>query len=79
MSAEDSKVLLHLIDEGPGFDYHGTLPADPWCESGRGLFLIGQLGRGITVSRLPGYGSYVRVQMPVSARGENDGPSQLAS
>jgi serine phosphatase RsbU (regulator of sigma subunit)/anti-sigma regulatory factor (Ser/Thr protein kinase) len=81
LSAEGADVVLHIIDEGPGFDYHPALPLDPWAESGRGLFLISRLGRAIDVSRLPGYGSYVRVQLPVHARRECDGDdrAQLAS
>jgi len=80
LSADGPDVVLHLIDEGPGFDFHPALPLDPWAESGRGLFLISRLGKAITVSRLPGYGSYVRVQLPIVAqRRHQDGAAELAS
>jgi len=29
LSAEGADVVLHIIDEGPGFDYHPALPLDP--------------------------------------------------
>jgi serine phosphatase RsbU (regulator of sigma subunit)/anti-sigma regulatory factor (Ser/Thr protein kinase) len=81
LSAEGADVVLHIIDEGPGFDYHPALPLDPWAESGRGLFLISCLGKAVTVSRLPGYGSYVRVQLPVRSHREfaTDHGTELAS
>jgi anti-sigma regulatory factor (Ser/Thr protein kinase) len=65
---EDGSVFLHMIDEGPGFEYRPSLPADLWAESGRGLFLISALCEGMSVSRLPGYGSYIRVQLPLRVR-----------
>ncbi|MFN2460538.1 MAG: SpoIIE family protein phosphatase [Candidatus Velthaea sp.] len=65
LSVEQSGVFVHVIDEGPGFDLELALPEDVWSESGRGLFLISALARGISASRLPGYGSYVCVRLPV--------------
>jgi serine phosphatase RsbU (regulator of sigma subunit)/anti-sigma regulatory factor (Ser/Thr protein kinase) len=67
-AVEAGEVVLHMIDEGPGFDRVPSLPSDLWAESGRGLFLISELSNGVTVSRLPGYGSYVRVRLPLSVR-----------
>jgi len=65
---DDGELVLHLIDEGPGFEPRPALPRDLWAESGRGLYLIAELSRGIEVSRLPGYGSYIRVRLPVVPR-----------
>ncbi len=59
------RIRLHVIDEGPGFDYDPKLPIDIWAESGRGLFLISQLADGVTVRRLPGCGSHISVDLPV--------------
>lgn len=72
-SVEDV-VVLHVIDEGPGFEYRPSLPEDVWSECGRGLFLISQLGSNLEVSRLPGYGSYVKVTLPISSRRKAPAP-----
>jgi serine phosphatase RsbU (regulator of sigma subunit)/anti-sigma regulatory factor (Ser/Thr protein kinase) len=69
-SVEDGEVVLHMIDEGPGFDHVPSLPSDLWAESGRGLFLISELSNDIRASRLPGYGSHVRVTLPLRVRRE---------
>ncbi len=52
--------VLHVLDEGPGFQYVGSLPKDLLSESGRGLFLVGALSDGILVLRRPGIGSHAR-------------------
>ncbi|HEY1978171.1 MAG TPA: SpoIIE family protein phosphatase [Candidatus Baltobacteraceae bacterium] len=59
------EVLLHIIDKGPGFTFEPSLPRDIWSESGRGLFLVSQLARGVEVERLPGAGSHVCAVLPV--------------
>lgn len=61
VSSEGSGLELHIIDEGPGFSDDPALPDDVWSESGRGLFLIKELAETLSIERLPGYGSYVRV------------------
>ena len=50
LSTSGNDVVLHVIDDGPGFDYHPSLPQDIWSESGRGLFLISQLGYHVEVA-----------------------------
>jgi len=64
VSREGSNLELHIIDDGPGFNTDPALPDDIWAESGRGLFLIKELAEKLTIERLPGYGSYVRVGLP---------------
>ena len=63
-----SDLVLHFIDEGPGFDYDPKLPVDIWAESGRGLFLISRLAADVTVTRLPIAGSHVAVTLPVEIK-----------
>ena len=58
-------LVLHVIDEGAGFDFEPSLPFNLWAESGRGLYLIHKLARAVTVERLPGRGSHVAVTLPV--------------
>lgn len=64
LSTSPEGVWLHLIDEGPGFDFCSTLPEDLWAEGGRGLFLISALARSVEAEALPGRGSYIRVLLP---------------
>lgn len=63
LSGDD--VILHVIDNGPGFDYHPSLPQNIWAESGRGLFLVSQLATRVEVERLPGLGSHIAATLPV--------------
>ncbi len=70
IAAEADGVWLHLIDEGPGFEFRPSLPADVWSESGRGLFLVAALARSIEVESLPGRGAYLRVRLPIDVQPE---------
>lgn len=67
LEMRDGSPVLHAIDNGPGFEYEPALPANLWAESGRGLYLISQLARGVEVERLPGLGSHVTVALPVAS------------
>jgi anti-sigma regulatory factor (Ser/Thr protein kinase) len=66
VSINEAGVWLHLIDEGPGFEFRSDLPEDLWAESGRGLFLIAALARSVSSEPLPGRGNYIRVCLPLS-------------
>ncbi len=68
ISVTDRTVCLHVIDEGPGFDRRPVLPSDIWSESGRGLFLISALAESLTIEPLPGFGSYVKVELQIRRR-----------
>jgi len=75
LEPREKRLLLHVIDKGPGFNYHPVLPANIWAESGRGLYLISELARHVEVERVPGRGSHVAVTLPVSCRsGETVAP-----
>jgi len=68
LSSDDDGLILHVMDEGPGFDGPPSLPADLWSESGRGLFLVAALSDEVDIRRLPGYGTYVKVRLPKQRR-----------
>jgi PAS domain S-box-containing protein len=53
--------VIHIIDNGAGFEYNPRLPADAYAESGRGLFIVAELAREFTIARAPSGGSHVRV------------------
>ncbi|MEA2721707.1 MAG: hypothetical protein QOJ39_3571 [Candidatus Eremiobacteraeota bacterium] len=57
------KLMLAVLDRGPGFDWDAVLPSNAWAESGRGLFLIDTLARGVRIEYLTGYGSYLEVTL----------------
>jgi anti-sigma regulatory factor (Ser/Thr protein kinase) len=65
VSIDEDGVVLHMIDEGPGFEQRSMLPEDLWAESGRGLFLIAALACSFETEQLPGRGSYIRVRLPL--------------
>jgi serine phosphatase RsbU (regulator of sigma subunit)/anti-sigma regulatory factor (Ser/Thr protein kinase) len=66
LEVRGDSIVLHVIDDGPGFDFKPKLPSNLWAESGRGLYLIQRLAQRVVVERLPGRGSHVAVTLPVT-------------
>jgi len=54
------QVVLHVIDDGPGFERAPMLPIDVMSESGRGLFIVSQLTREFSVTKRHPRGSHAR-------------------
>ena len=52
--------VLHVVDEGEGFEHNPKLPADQLSERGRGLFIVAALSEELYVSRRPRGGSHAR-------------------
>jgi anti-sigma regulatory factor (Ser/Thr protein kinase) len=52
--------VLHVVDEGIGFERLPELPHDVLSEGGRGLFIVSELTQEFTISRGPGGGSHAR-------------------
>lgn len=67
LESDERGPVLHLVDEGPGFDGGLGLPDDLWAESGRGLFLVEAIAADLAIERLPHYGSYIKVRFPTKA------------
>lgn len=65
LEIREDRVFLHFIDEGPGFEYVPQLPEDLWSESQRGLYLISQLARSMSIELLPGLGTHLAIELPV--------------
>ena len=61
LEAHDDRIVLHLLDKGPGFEFSPRLPSDLYSEFGRGLFLIASFATDFTVARRPGGGSHARI------------------
>jgi len=53
------KPVLHVIDRGHGFLRDPSLPADPLCENGRGLYIVSRLTDTLRIERVAGYGNHV--------------------
>jgi anti-sigma regulatory factor (Ser/Thr protein kinase) len=63
LRCEPDRLVLCALDRGPGFDWSAALPRDAYAESGRGLFLIEALSRGVRAEHLVGYGTYLEVTL----------------
>lgn len=62
-----AQAILCVEDSGPLFRFDPTLPADPFAESGRGLYMVNTLAGKIDVEAFP-EGKSVRVILPLNAR-----------
>jgi len=63
LDASCGRGVLHVIDEGPGFERAPMLPIDPMSESGRGLFIVAQFTREFHVTRRHPRGSHARAML----------------
>ena len=52
--------VLHVLDEGGGFEFRPRLPIDVMSERGRGLFLVNAVAEELSVERRRGGGSHAR-------------------
>jgi anti-sigma regulatory factor (Ser/Thr protein kinase) len=57
--------VLHVIDRGREFSATRNLPQDLLSESGRGLFIVRQLSRKLSVEHVAGYGNHVIAELPI--------------
>ena len=55
-----ARLVLHVIDQGEGFQFIPHLPLDAYSERGRGLFITAQLSDDFSVTRRPQGGSHAR-------------------
>ncbi|MGH7660560.1 MAG: ATP-binding protein, partial [Vulcanimicrobiaceae bacterium] len=62
---QGDRAILHVTDRGGGFTRTKHFSEDPLRESGRGLWLVEQFGGAIEVECVEGYGTHVRVALPV--------------
>jgi PAS domain S-box-containing protein len=53
-------LVLHVIDEGAGFERAPMLPIDVMSESGRGLYIVSELTREFSVTKRHPRGSHAR-------------------
>jgi anti-sigma regulatory factor (Ser/Thr protein kinase) len=70
IDAQRGHVVLHALDQGPGYRFFSRLPTDTLSERGRGLFLISALADAFHVTPRASGGSHACVTFStVSADG----------
>jgi anti-sigma regulatory factor (Ser/Thr protein kinase) len=65
LECNSRRVLLRIVDSGPGFEYEPRLPKDPFSEGGRGLFLVSEVAPEVSVERHERVGTSVLAVLPV--------------
>jgi PAS domain S-box-containing protein len=70
--------VLHVLDRGAGFRHTSRLPADPYAEHGRGLFLIAALTVDFTVAQRHDGGSHARVALRGGSHADDSRPDASA-
>jgi anti-sigma regulatory factor (Ser/Thr protein kinase) len=61
LDMSDEMPVLHVLDNGYGFEHNPRLPRDLMSERGRGLFLVGAFAEEAHISKRKGGGSHARV------------------
>ncbi|HET6275977.1 MAG TPA: SpoIIE family protein phosphatase [Candidatus Cybelea sp.] len=57
--------VLHVLDRGPGFRFAPKLPADPFSERGRGLYIVSSLAEDFNVTPRYDGGSHARAVLGI--------------
>ena len=61
----DGKAIAHVIDHGPGMISRRRRPPDLLNETGRGLWMVQELGREVRTASMPTPGTHISVVLPV--------------
>ncbi len=60
--------VLHVLDEGRGFECNTRLPQDVLAETGRGLYIVTRLTSEMSITRRAGTGSHMRAVLTGTVR-----------
>ena len=63
--------VLHVLDDGRGFEFRPRLPVDLLSERGRGLFLVTAFSEELSVERRRAGGSHARAVLAGRSRNAN--------
>ncbi len=69
--------VLHVLDDGRGFEFRPRLPVDLLSERGRGLFLVTAFAEELSVERRRGGGSHARAVLAGQTRHGTPASSSL--
>ena len=69
LSQDEGHAQISVHDTSPAFALDISRPPDEYSESGRGLFIISELARKVTVSPLTGVGKRVMVTLDIPVAG----------
>lgn len=61
-----ANAVLHVTDRGEGYATTECEAADLLTEHGRGLWIVQRLGAKISLEILPGFGTHVRAELPLT-------------
>jgi PAS domain S-box-containing protein len=67
--------VLHVLDDGRGFEFRPRLPVDLLSERGRGLFLVTAFAEELSVERRRGGGSHARAVLAGRTRHQTEASS----
>ena len=71
-----AKPVVTVFDTGPGLlRLDAQLPSDPYDEDGRGMFLIRSLAESFEVTPASGFGTELRITLPIERAMSRDVPS----
>ncbi len=68
--------VLHVLDDGRGFEFRPRLPVDLLSERGRGLFLVTAFAEELSVERRRGGGSHARAVLAGRTRRQDAASSR---
>ncbi|MDP9110728.1 MAG: SpoIIE family protein phosphatase, partial [Candidatus Eremiobacteraeota bacterium] len=68
LETHSDRIVLHVLDKGPGFQFSPRLPRDLYSEMGRGLFIVASLANEFIVERRPGGGNHSRITLRTDGR-----------
>ncbi len=60
--------VLHVVDEGTGFEHNPHLPLDVLSEHGRGLYIVSHLSKELSITRRVLGGSHMRAVLPMTEK-----------
>ncbi len=72
LEIDENVAFLHVCDEGAPIVHAVSRPED-LAEGGRGLLLVENMARGLSISRLPN-GNHVTVELPITLNRREAGP-----
>ena len=68
LDCNEDNAVLHVLDEGKGFEHNPRLPSDLLAERGRGLYIVSHLTEELSITRRTAGGSHMRAVLSGTPR-----------